>query len=423
MDAVASRRAAGGSAASEARPRHARRPLAALARRRRRRPARARAEKPQIVFPQGSEQPLAALQDIDVIEHLGDRVPGRPRVHRRGAASRCSSESLLGRGKPVLVTLGYYRCPMLCGLVLDGLVKARSAARASSWARTSSPSTSASIPPRTPSCWPRRRSACSSWPAAATTGVDWPFWSSVGRRRRGRAALADAVGFRYKYDATSKQFAHDAVAFVLTPEGTIARYLYGVDYPARDFRMARGRGQRRPGRHLVRQGAAVLLPVRPRDAAVRAVRDGVHAHRSADRVRRSGGAARRALAQGDRNAETPRGHGRSREGGMNDLMRRLLWLPEQASTFAPKVDNLHYFVITVTMLASIADGPAGVLLLLQVPRAPRATSRRRSCVPSVQVRDRSSSACRCSSSCSGSCRASGTTSGTRRRPRTRWTST
>ena len=42
------------------------------------------------------------------------------------------------------------------------------------------------------------------------------------------ARLADAVGFRYKYDDKSKQFAHAAVAFVLTPEGTISRYLYGV---------------------------------------------------------------------------------------------------------------------------------------------------------------------------------------------------
>ena len=41
---------------------------------------------------------------------------------------------------------------------------------------------------------------------------------------------------------------------------------------------------------------------------------------------------------------------------MNDLMRRLLWLPDQASTFAPSVDHLHYFVITVTMLASLATG-------------------------------------------------------------------
>ena len=41
---------------------------------------------------------------------------------------------------------------------------------------------------------------------------------------------------------------------------------------------------------------------------------------------------------------------------MNDLMRRLLWLPDQASTFASKVDTLHYFVIAVTMIASTATG-------------------------------------------------------------------
>ena len=41
---------------------------------------------------------------------------------------------------------------------------------------------------------------------------------------------------------------------------------------------------------------------------------------------------------------------------MNELMRRLLWLPEQASTFSTYVDHLHYFVITVTMIASAATG-------------------------------------------------------------------
>ena len=46
------------------------------------------------------------------------------------------------------------------------------------------------------------------------------------------------MGFRYKYDPDSKQYAHEAVAFVLTPEGAISRYLYGVEYPPRDFRLA-----------------------------------------------------------------------------------------------------------------------------------------------------------------------------------------
>jgi protein SCO1/2 len=66
----------------------------------------------------------------------------------------------------------------------------------------------------------------------------WPFWLSNTDGGAAARALADAVGFHYKYDADSKQFAHEAVAFVLTPEGIIARYLYGIEYPARDFRMA-----------------------------------------------------------------------------------------------------------------------------------------------------------------------------------------
>jgi len=74
--------------------------------------------------------------------------------------------------------------------------------------------------------------------AGSDNTADWPFWSSVSDGGEAARKLADAVGFRYKFDPTSKQFAHDAVAFVLTPDGVVARYLYGVDYPARDFRMA-----------------------------------------------------------------------------------------------------------------------------------------------------------------------------------------
>ena len=194
----------------------------------------ARAEKPPIVFPQGSEQPLAALQDIDVIEHLGDRVPMV--AFTDGASNPVALESLLGKGKPVLVTLGYHRCPMLCGLVLDGLVKA---ARASGLKLgkdffavdvSIDPAEDAKLLAQTQ----KRVLAL----AGSDNTADWPFWSSVADGGAAARKLADAVGFRYKYDETSKQFAHDAVAFVLTSEGVVARYLYGVDYPARDFRMA-----------------------------------------------------------------------------------------------------------------------------------------------------------------------------------------
>jgi protein SCO1/2 len=49
--------------------------------------------------------------------------------------------------------------------------------------------------------------------------------------------LADAVGFRYAYDAMTNQYAHSSAIMVLTPAGRIARYFYGIDYPARDVRL------------------------------------------------------------------------------------------------------------------------------------------------------------------------------------------
>jgi protein SCO1/2 len=197
--------------------------------------AGARAEKTPITFPQGSEQPLAALQDIDVIEHLGDRVNGSL-AFSDVASGSVRLDSLLGRGKPVLVTLGYHRCPMLCGLVLDGLVKA---ARASGLkVGKDFYAVDVSIDPAEDAKLLEQTQKRVLSLAGSDNTADWPFWSSVSDGGEAARKLADAVGFRYKFDPTSKQFAHDAVAFVLTPEGVVARYLYGVDYPARDFRMA-----------------------------------------------------------------------------------------------------------------------------------------------------------------------------------------
>jgi protein SCO1/2 len=198
--------------------------------------ARAYGEQPQAVFPQGGSEPLAALQDIDVIEHLGDRVPSGLRYQDETGA-HVSLDDLLHKGRPVVVTLGYHRCPMLCGLVLDGLAKA---------ARTAGlklgkdfAAVDVSIDPgESVDLLRRAQHRVVELAGNGATNADWPFWVSGEDAGAAARRLADAVGFRYKYDPTSKQFAHDAVAFVLTPDGTVSRYLYGIDYPARDFRMA-----------------------------------------------------------------------------------------------------------------------------------------------------------------------------------------
>ncbi|HVR01686.1 MAG TPA: SCO family protein [Polyangia bacterium] len=204
--------------------------------------AEARAEKLPLAFPAGSEQPLTALQDIDVIEHLGDRVPSHL-TFTDLAGKTVSLDALTAADKPVLVTLGYHRCPMLCSLVLDGLVKAIK--ETGLVLGRDLLAVDVSIDPAedvalATATQKRIVDSVRAQPGgAAANGADvWPFWLSTKDGGAAAHALAESVGFKYKYDPQSKQYAHEAAAFLISPGGIIARYLYGVEYSARDFRLA-----------------------------------------------------------------------------------------------------------------------------------------------------------------------------------------
>jgi len=80
----------------------------------------------------------------------------------------------------------------------------------------------------------KRASVLSALRVPAASG-EWPFL--VGEAPA-IERLADEVGFRYAHDARTDQYAHPAAAVVLTPDGHVSRYLYGVDFPARDLRLA-----------------------------------------------------------------------------------------------------------------------------------------------------------------------------------------
>jgi protein SCO1 len=195
----------------------------------------------QVVFPQGTEQPLAALQDIDVVEHLGDRVPSGLSF-RDPAGRQVAFDDVLHQRRPVLVTLGYYRCPMLCGLVLDGLAKSLKAGGLTLGKDFTAVSISIdpNEDPKLALETQKRILASIDAPGSGAAGSpahaeDWPFLMGDPEASK---LMAQAVGFRYKYDEQSRQFAHSAVAFVLTPEGAISRYLYGVDFLPRDVRLA-----------------------------------------------------------------------------------------------------------------------------------------------------------------------------------------
>jgi protein SCO1/2 len=193
--------------------------------------------------------------DIDIIEKLGDRVPQNLNFIDGHGTSVALSE-VLGRGKPVLVTMGYYHCPMLCNLVHEGLVKAIRASKLELGKDLLG--FSVSIDPQEDAKSANTNQGRLLRALDHQDSSDWPFvmGTVVGptnppgpgagggkseppaRDTSAVESLARAIGFRYKFDPQSKQFAHAAVAFLLTPEGTVARYLYGVDFSARDFRLA-----------------------------------------------------------------------------------------------------------------------------------------------------------------------------------------
>jgi protein SCO1/2 len=173
--------------------------------------------------------------DIDIIENLGQHIPSGL-VLQDGHGNAVAVDSLLGQGKPILVTMGYFRCPLLCNLVHEGLAKGLKSAGLLpgrdflGLAISIDPKEN---PKSAVTNQGRLLRALGEPPAAS-----WPFAMPIPGRAGPEAQLAEAVGFRYKYDEKSNQFAHAAVAFVLTPDGKISRYLYGVEFKPRDLRFA-----------------------------------------------------------------------------------------------------------------------------------------------------------------------------------------
>lgn len=139
---------------------------------------------------------------------------------------------LHGGERPTLLILAYYRCRMLCGVVQEQVARAL---------RSVPPGPdldyrvlTISIDPRdTPADAAKKRDA-----AFATLGardVDWTF--TVGKEEDLRR-VSDAVGFEYRYDERTDQYAHAAVAFAITPDGRISRYLYGPEFDSKELREA-----------------------------------------------------------------------------------------------------------------------------------------------------------------------------------------
>jgi protein SCO1 len=177
-------------------------------------------------------EPPGLLAEVRFDQRLNAQVPP-DLVFRDETGVPVRLGDYFGR-KPLILTLNYFDCPMLCPLALEGLVRSL---------RPLSFSIGEQFDVLTVSFDPREMPAQATAAKAkyqreyarpeAATG--WHFLTGTGESIR---ALTETVGFKAVYDAEKQQYAHAAGVLVLTPQGRIARYLYGVDVPTRDLRLA-----------------------------------------------------------------------------------------------------------------------------------------------------------------------------------------
>ena len=172
-----------------------------------------------------------ALKNVGIDQRLGEQIPlDAIFKDEQGHDVRLSQ---FFKGKPVVLSLVYYTCPMLCNQVLNGMLG--SLRQVSFNIGEEFEVVTVSFDPRdTPELAAAKKSTYIKAYNRPGAEASWHFLTGDEANIK---RLTDAVGFRYVWDEQTKQFGHASGIMVLTPEGKLARYFYGIEYPARDLRL------------------------------------------------------------------------------------------------------------------------------------------------------------------------------------------
>lgn len=173
----------------------------------------------------------AVANSAGVDEHLGDKLDLTLSVQNH-FGDRISMEEHFKDGKPAVFTLNYYSCASLCSVQLNAVLNGL---KDMDWVP------GAQFKMLTLSIDPEETSSLAAQKRGAyleELGKQNASWEFMVAKQSVITDIASQVGYRYTYDEQSKQFAHPAVIMILSPDGTISRYLYGVSYSARDLKFA-----------------------------------------------------------------------------------------------------------------------------------------------------------------------------------------
>ncbi len=175
------------------------------------------------------------LAEIGVEQKLGESVP-LDAVFTDSTGAEVQLGDLLGE-RPAILAPVYYECPMICDMVLDGVTRSAKALKLEV-GRDFDVIAASFDPEETPElARASKETVVARYGREGTrdsTGDGWHFLTAQPESIR---RLTESIGFRYKKIEETGEFAHSAAIAVLTPEGRIAQYFYGIDYPPRDLQL------------------------------------------------------------------------------------------------------------------------------------------------------------------------------------------
>jgi protein SCO1/2 len=175
-----------------------------------------------------------ALKDVGIDQKLDHQLPLDISL-RNEAGETVKLGDYFGK-KPVVLSLVYYQCPMLCNQVLNGMVT-------SFRVMTFSPGEEFEVvtisfdPQETPALAAAKKKTYVDYLPEAKRARANSGWHFLTADQANIRRITEAIGFRYHFDEATDQFAHASAIYVATPQGKLARYFYGIEYAPRDVRL------------------------------------------------------------------------------------------------------------------------------------------------------------------------------------------
>jgi protein SCO1/2 len=178
------------------------------------------------------QNPDSILTQIGIDQKPGVRI--NPDLSFRNEAGETVRLGDYFGSKPIVLTPVYYQCPMLCGMLLNGLVKTLRVMPFSA-GKEFDIITFSIDPTEPPNLAAEKKQHYVRDYGKPTAAAGWHFLTGTAESIH---ELADEIGFRYTYDDYTKQWAHASGIVVLTPAGIVSKYFYGIEYDPGDLRLS-----------------------------------------------------------------------------------------------------------------------------------------------------------------------------------------